>query len=459
MNTKTWRQRLSHIALFIPVKLYLLLFGFLLYVAHWWLQQQTPEDPSAMTAVTALLVKVTTTTILAILSLGLLSVVIPFAFFLWQKKRGRIRVTVNNDQTAGKRGMMIQQIKLELEPVWRPLLGFLYYRFVYDENRLSPKFAIVRKQVQKELFKSTATGWYRWPLPSVREYDLEKLVVYFEDLFHFFSFSTSIRVDQSFFTKPTDLALADKDIMPQKTQTEEVRIDELRRVEGEYLNYKQFEGNDDVRRIVWKIYAKNRELVVRIQEILDPKASHIYLYCSFWDGLGVEDSWIMQTRALDAYKNACWSLYRNLNKQGRLVRFVPDQPLPARQFHHDAEKVEYQLAASQWQTENELTTYVQPKDAAVLMISSLADLDHLHDLVDRLDGQVHIIMVPLSQAIAWKPVQKWLQWIFVKPEKDREKSEFSDLGRARMLRRLRQREKDLAQFLQKSGHPTLSVKS
>ena len=87
-------------------------------------------------------------------------------------------------------------------------------------------------------------------------------------------------------------------------------------MEGEYLNYKNFENNDDVSRIVWKIYAKNKELVVRIPEIMDPYASHVYLYASFFTSFNVAGSTPVEVPFLNYYKAMIWTLYQNLVKQG-----------------------------------------------------------------------------------------------------------------------------------------------
>jgi len=46
MNHPTWRQRLSYFSLFVPVRLYLLLFVLATAIAWWWLQRQLPTDPS-----------------------------------------------------------------------------------------------------------------------------------------------------------------------------------------------------------------------------------------------------------------------------------------------------------------------------------------------------------------------------------------------------------------------------
>ena len=99
----------------------------------------------------------------------------------------------------------------------------------------------------------------------------------------------------------------------------------MRKVEGEFLNYKNFENNDDVRRIVWKIYAKNKELVVRIPEMMDPYASHVYLYASFFSSSISKAMRTVEDPFLNYYKVITWSVYQNLVKQGFEVRYIPDQ--------------------------------------------------------------------------------------------------------------------------------------
>ncbi|HMP94042.1 MAG TPA: DUF58 domain-containing protein, partial [Phnomibacter sp.] len=432
MNAPTWRQRLTYAAQFLPVRPYLVIFLLLLWVGHWWVGHQRTEEPSAMADVSQLLLTITTWALAALLGLAFLSVLVPWLIFLYHRKQGRLQVQMQHEQVAGRRQQVIQQINLLIKPLWRPLFGFLYYRVEHDEDQRSHRFALVQAQPDGLVMRGQASGWYKWPLPSVREYELQQLVVYFEDLFHFFSLAATVPVKQSFYTTPAQLPLTDSLLKPHKAQTEEIRIDELRKVEGEYLNYKNFEGNDDVRRIVWKIYAKNKELVVRIQEILDPKASHIYLYCSFYDGLGVQDSPIMQTLALDAYKNACWSLFKNLEQQGRSVKFVPDQEIATRSFNTEGQRLEYALAASHWQYTNELDSYVQPAEASVLLISPLVPAAQLQKILERLASHVQVVLVPLSDALAWNPVKHWLRWLFIAPKYTHGQNAFTNVGRLAM---------------------------
>ena len=74
----------------------------------------------------------------------------------------------------------------------------------------------------------------------------------------------------NFYQAPDTLPQASSEISPKQTNTMDVHIEQLRKVEGDLLHYKSFEAGDDVRRIVWKVFAKNRELVVRIPERMEP---------------------------------------------------------------------------------------------------------------------------------------------------------------------------------------------
>ena len=62
------------------------------------------------------------------------------------------------------------------------------------------------------------------------------------------------------------LKLLTPKIEPKSTKNDDVRTNQLRKISGEWLEYKKYEATDDIRRIVWKVFAKNKELIVRKQE-------------------------------------------------------------------------------------------------------------------------------------------------------------------------------------------------
>jgi uncharacterized protein (DUF58 family) len=275
------------------------------------------------------------------------------------------------------------------------------------------------------------------------------MVVYFEDYFQFFSLSLRLPVKQSFFTRPLAAALPEQQVSPQRTEEENVRIEELKRIEGEYLNYKNFEDNDDVRRIVWKIYARNKELVVRVPEVLDPFASHIYLYTSFYDSVHMPDNYLVNTRGLDFFKNACYSIYQQLTRAGRAVKIIADQPLPHRHLNNATEQAEYQLAASNWQHTYDLLSTVPSKGSAVVCIHSLSSAEQLDQLLQRDQQRCTVVMVRLTQALRRNWLGNWLKWIFIIPRNDFEKQGFSELSRFQTVRVLRANEEALEKVLRR----------
>jgi hypothetical protein len=455
MNHSTWRQRLTYISHFIPVRLYLLLFLAASAIALWWVNRQYPAEPSMGGSLLQLLVKASIAAALLLLLLSFLSVFIPFTWFAWKVYRRQVQVAIDNAEEPGKKEIG-RRITMEIKPLFRPLLGFLYFRFVYDDVKRSPKFSLIRKSSSMRWLDGLQSGWYHWPLPAIREYEVQQMLVYFEDLFQFFSFSIRLPVKQSFFTRPRQIVEKETQVSPHRTEEENVRVEELKRIEGEYLNYKNFEDNDDVRRIVWKIYARNKELVVRIPEILDPYASHIYMYASFHDTLHMPENYLINTRGLDYFKNACWSIYNQLVKDGRMVKFFTDQPIPTRHFNSHHEQVEYSLVASNWQHDWDLLSHIPHKGNAIVCISSLTDARQLDQLLQRQQG-ITLVMVRLSRGIRRNMIGKWLKWIFVRPESDYEKQGFTEIRRFATMRKMKENETALTKVMDKHGTTVVRI--
>jgi uncharacterized protein (DUF58 family) len=459
MDNATWRQKLSYYTLFLPVRIYLLLFAMGIGLAYWWVNTQKTNADNAYNLVLALLVKVAAWFIAAILILSFLSVIIPFVIFWWNRRIKRVGVTLNNSHKDSKE-QSLQRMEMSIGPVLRPPFGFLFYRFLYDENRLSPKFSLAPSKPTLSFYQPVKTGWYNWPLPTVREYDVDKLVVYFEDIFQFFSFSLPVKVNQSFFTKPRVRQTPDSELIPKKTEAETIRIEELRKVQGEFLNYKNFEDSDDVRRIVWKIYAKNKELVVRTQEIFDPFASHTWFYCSFFDAIGVEDAPMMQSKGLNYFKNISWSIFQQLVKQGAELRYKADQEIPARQTGNNNEQAEYALAVSRWQHQTPLINFIEPKNASVICISSLADAETLPSLLEQTGPATTLVFVKLTNSLRRPAITTWtawLRWIFLQEEKERDSKAIIRWRWSLVRRRIKQNEKTIETILKKAAGKVIQL--
>ena len=314
------------------------------------------------------------------------------------------------------KGEQKQTVQLDIHPILKPFLGFVKIRLKYDEQHYSQKFSLI-EQTQKKLISTAIHGTYNWKLPQIKEYQIETAIIYFEDFFQFFSLALPLHTSNRFYTQPLDTNDKVIQASPRKTMETNTRIEELKRVEGEYINYKHFEGNDDVRRIVWKIYAKNKDLVVRIPEVLDPYASHIYLYASFFAG-GMPQNEIIDVPFLNYYKSKTWNIYRQLVQEGFEVRYVPDQPIAATNANDAQQQAKYSISTSTWHSDKELMHYVQAKDAAMVVVSSLSDAEQVEQLVAQYGSQVSFVFVQLTNSLHQSGMGDWIQWLFVQNEQD-----------------------------------------
>ena len=404
-------------AMYLPVKGYLLIFLTSIIVGNMWLRSYFTLEPSVFNDVMAITLSVIKWVIVPFLFFGLFSVLFPFTLFWFANSRRKLTVVLQSpkEESEGR----LRPLEFLIEPLWQPVLGQLYYRLIYHKGmESSPKFSLVRRENSLGYAGRTQNGWYKWPVPGIKEYEVDTMIVYFEDIFHFFSLAIPVAVHQSFFTRPAMNPREVTPISPTRSEKDEVKIEDWRRVQGELFNYKFFENNDDVRRIVWKIYARNKDLVVRTPEIMDPYASHIGMYVSFYTrpGFGEIDS-LMDT-CLDFYKTACWSLYNQLTKQELQIRYIKDQEVPQRNVEPGNKWVEYTLAVSHWQRETSLQQFVRLNEASLVCISSLSAPDDVAYLIANGPKNMTLALVPLSKAIPLPKGLMWLKWLWVEEEKD-----------------------------------------
>lgn len=436
---------------FVPFSMYLLVFAAVLIPGYLKLKALGQLPDSAYTHIYTLLLSVALFFSTAIIVFGFFTVISAYLYFLWKQRRGEVRLFLKTEADSRQGGK--QTIALELQPMLLPLAGFIKIRVYYDGTHVSEKFTPVSSR--SSFFRFRFNGQFSWNLPEIREYRIEKVLIYFEDFFQFFSMATTIDTSNRFFIGPVKQELNALKASPRKTEETTTRIEELKRVEGELINYKSFETNDDVRRIVWKIYAKNKELVVRVPEILDPYASHIYLYASFYSVFPTEGNEVLHAPFLNYYKTLCWSVYQQLAAKGFEVRYIPDQPVPAGNLTSIEEQVSYAITVSGWQQDNNLKDIVKPGNASVLVVSSLSDPEQLREFAESYGSEVSIIFIPLSDALEENGVGGWLKWLFVENEKDKQASYRTRWSLSPMRFKLKENEKEILSILKLSSRSAI----
>ena len=407
MNIFRSGKILKKAGFYVPFTLYFVAFALASWIANQWLLAKPLNPDSAFTDIFLLLLKVVAWFGGIMLAAAFLSVVVSWLYFLYQKKQGKIQFRISSaGDNPGK-------MRVFIRPVLKPFFGFIKTRFLYDEDRFSTKLSPVARG-RSSLFSTTVEGEVNWELPQIKEYKLNKAVIYFEDFFQFFSIAVNMDVNENFISKPYTAPTEKVSALPRKTEETNTRIDEIRKVEGEFLNYKNFENNDDVRRIVWKIYAKNKELVVRIPEVLDPFASHIYIYPSFYSGFETEGNDIAEIPFLNYFKVITWTVYESLAKQGFEVRYIPDQDISESHPPAEKEKVQYAISTSKWHKQKDLRTFVKTNAASIVVISSFSDAKQVEELAEQYSRDISFIFVKLSDSLQNPQVWNWVKWLFIK---------------------------------------------
>jgi hypothetical protein len=300
----------------------------------------------------------------------------------------------------------------------KPLLGWLKVRLIYDKNRYTEALPI-SEQLNKSFlpFRRGIMGVNRIILPDIKEYQIQSAFLFFEDFLQLFSIPVHCKVNQQFMNAPENLLRQQQELPPKKTEEELVRIEQLRKVEGEHLNYKKFEDSDDVRRIVWKIFAKNRELMVRIPEIMDPFASHVYFYASFFNDSSF-DAFNPYGRAmLNHYKKVVWTLFDALRKSSFEVRYIPDQSVHNKE-QNEIDPIQRSITLQQWHQDQAVSTFFKPQRGTVLCVHSMSSVSDLEKILSQCDAQTTLFFVRLGRTFKSAYLLHWISRIFIQSPSD-----------------------------------------
>lgn len=369
---------------------------------------------------------------------AILSALIAWGYFFFLLRGGDIsyRLKFGEDQRT-EAGFVPVRITIG-GVIFRPLFGSIRSRLVFSQYRLSEP-VLLDEGVYKNgsLIREGVTGKGTISLHDRGIYDVREIDLFFCDMFRLIALPITIRANEQLFTLPVEQERKEIQVSPNTTEEQTHRIEIPKRVQGEYLNYKDFETGDDVRRIVWKIYARSGQLVVRIPETMDPYASHLYFYASFFNTLGDATSGGFEQQLLNGYKDKLRNIFETLQKSEYEVRMPTDQETPKLQGESDKHSELLHLAAASWQKDRPLTEYVNARKAAFVCLSTLVPVNEVAQLLNNLAPDVPVVAIRMSDAIR-SPFRMKLKNIFIVPEE----TPADKLSNAWLLSPLRSRLKD-----------------
>ncbi|HEY9046630.1 MAG TPA: DUF58 domain-containing protein [Ohtaekwangia sp.] len=373
------------------------------------------EEPTYFILLLKALVTFTGVVFIMMSGIALLTALLCWGYF-WIYRRSHpgspIQVTIGDGEKA-QAGYV--SLGLTAIGIIKPLLGHVKGRVIFADNRISAALPLDQPVFGDSRFIRSAikAGRPVW-IPDIKEHEVTKAVLYFEDMFRLFSFPFVLSNVQKLLTVPEESEAIAVDIHPDKTQEEVQRIQIPRKTRGELLNYKHFEAGDDIRRIVWKIYARNKELVVKIPETMDPYASHIYFHPSFYNtGLATGS---IGNAMLNYYKVRIRQVYEALLRTEFSVKYIPDQESTT--TIHESEEAEtwlYQLSTSVWQSGKEAVDYMSARKEGIYCISSLIPLSEVEEICSNKTPDTLVILVKVSELWQNRSAFHWRS-LFIKSD-------------------------------------------
>jgi hypothetical protein len=455
MASKSAQSVLRTLVNAFPLRFNALLLLLLSWAAYSWIQGPRPgadtATPDSVTPLVILLLQIAGLTLALLIALTLLLTLVAWAGLLWRSRRGKKPVAL--DFSTAPAGGLLLKASLEVSPL--PFWGAALLTVFFEEGGTAGPVLLERQGFSlwpagRRTWRSTAP----LTLQRVQTYKVSRARVQLRDVFGLFALPVTLPANALAVNKPASTGADIPTLPPSRTIDFTERIEELKPVEGELFQYKNFEAGDDMRRIVWKVYARTRDLVVRTPERLEPYASHIDLWASFGAALplpyDVQNNWVQEL--LSHYKSALWALYQSVSRQGLRPHFHADQEVAFSGGEADgpAAMVQNAITGAQWIAGHSLPTGAGSK-GEVVVVSSLIAPDALQRLLHGGKGPSAVCLVALSEAIPPPPKKNLILRIFLRPAHTPESRLRQGWQRSPLRLLLQRREAELRALLEESG--------
>ncbi|MGH1363925.1 MAG: DUF58 domain-containing protein [Calditrichia bacterium] len=379
------RKKLFHILQFIPVQRNFWVLAGIMGLAIYWLNHYSglPGDNARI----RLLIGIVTLVFCGSVLLFSIATLFPNYGLFWLKKG-----ILSNDESESKltrihfpsqkvqSGMV--PVTVEATRVARPLLGNVLARILFEDIGVGEPLQLAEKFRGADGIKGRrATRKMR--LPNIREYHIKGVLLHFEDFFRLFSLPYYEAANSQVITEPATLESASISISTEKADEAILKVHQHKKARGELFDYKKYAPGDDIRRILWKNYARTRELTVRIPDRNLPFVSHINLLVSFYDGSGSQDI-ELKNYLLDMYKEKIRQIADSILDQEFTVQLFTDQSSGHPLTEYNA--ILRGVSASSWQAGIPPREFLRSNShrlrgaANILVLSSLCPVSEYDEL-------------------------------------------------------------------------------
>lgn len=383
------RKRLAYLANFLIVKpnfvLLAIIAGLSIYS-----YRHFSSLPGDSARVQIMISVITLAVLLLVATFSLLTSLVPYLSLMIRKRM----LETDEDERQDIIKVALQEVQhapgwvtvgLRIDGLRKPLLGYVRARLVFEDGTLSEPllFTDVRREGRRRVgILAEKALW----LPHVRDYRIQATILHFEDVFHLLALPYREREHLGFFTEPLRRAEEMPDLATEASDDPVLKVMHHKMAKGELLDYKKYAPGDDVRRIIWKNYARSRELTVRIPDRHFPYVSHINLMASFYDGSGAELEGALKAILLTIYKEKLRQVVDAILDQGFSVNFLPDRALTHHYELDEYNRIIYAISAGEWQRERTPRQFLRESTprlrggSNLLVVASLCPAEELRDL-------------------------------------------------------------------------------
>ena len=375
---------------FLPLKINALFFTIVLFIAVYFIKTEFVIEDTYNFLYLELFAWLVGSFVAIIIGVGFLHTLACYLHFVINRKNSTPKIEIGlNDSIKGEAGKV--PVLISLPKAWLPLLGFIKIKIEFENGKLSETIVINKFSKGFEKLQPKEGATVIW-LPDRKQYHAKGFIISFIDYLEFFRFTLYKKTKNGFYLHSSEMDIAPQEINPSKTKEELQKIKTSRKIEGDFLNYKDFESGDDVRGIVWKIFAKNRELVIRTPEVINPYASHIKFHTSFYNLISRDLTSAFATSMLNYFKDVVYNICLSIQKTDKKVEFTIDQEINEFISVHEKDRVGFQLSAANWQNDRSVTD-AKISGESIVCISTLISIEELTTLIEKKSLNIFIVKV------------------------------------------------------------------
>lgn len=330
--------------------------------------------------------------LLSMFLLATISVLFSFLVFQFGKKNKYADLLHAGSKNV-KSGYLQGNIPFYIKPLLGKLQAMVWYK---DDTQ------------QASFFSKLPIGKFLMELPVVhiKVYNVQEIELLFLDFLRMYRLPATVYGVGTFLKHPKEIPLEEVFTQPKIYSEENETSSQILPNPEEWLQFKHFESGDDVRRILWKLYAKNKDLFVRHQEPYTQYSSKLSLLVffeldpHFSRKLNME----MQQHLLNFYKQAVYTIYLELSKNFKEVAMAIHSGGKAAT---EADVLNL-LTAVSWQSSEQ---QIEIPEKTFIIAPSLCPQE-LWEVLNQLKAK-DIALIPLLKDLKINPSdQWWLKWLF-----------------------------------------------